>query len=123
MTGVFGLYRGTVENNTDPQKRHRLKVRIGEFHTGLSTAALPWAQAACPVYISEVPVGSIVYVCFEKGNTNYPIYIGYMLKFNKTAQCNECLNYNEACRCVIYPNEIPDEFYFNEEVCTDRITS
>ena len=117
MTQVFGLYRGTVVDNNDPQKRMRLKVRVGEFCTGLSDAAIPWAQTACPVYSDPVPVGTIVYVCFEKGNTNYPIYIGYMLKYNKDSQCNTCTKKNGPCQCTQFPNEIPDNYYHNEDVC------
>lgn len=112
------IYKGIVEDNNDPQKRNRLKVRVGQLHgssaLGIPTVSIPWAEAVSPILIDPpIPVGSIVYVTFEQGDKNYPIYLGYFIKRFPNSQCFQCAHLTGAKRCDAFPEEIPDEIYNN----------
>lgn len=79
MTRYYGKYRGKVENNLDDQQIGRIQVSVpGVF--GDST--LSWAMPCAPYAGNGVglfaipPVGSNVWVEFEGGNPDYPIWSG-----------------------------------------------
>lgn len=117
--GVYGIFKGIVENTNDPQKRGRLKIRVGEFYgtdgkRGMSTESLPWARPMSPTLTDPpLPVGSVAWVMFEQGNTAYPVYMGYMLKYND-CECYSCKHLVAARRCTAFPGGIPDEIYFGD---------
>ena len=75
----FGKYRGTVINNIDPEQRGRIQVMVPDV-----TGFLPstWAMPALPIGglpmgMFSVPViGSGVWVEFEQGDIDYPIWVG-----------------------------------------------
>lgn len=120
-TEIYGIYRGLVENNIDPYGLNRLKVRIPQFYgtgikgNGYSTDNLPWAKPASPLITSpSIPIGAIVYIMFEQGNTEYPIYIGYMLKNFSNSQCKKCSRYYGGIYCESFPDGIPEEILINE---------
>jgi len=87
-----GIYRGVVEDNKDPDKRGRCRIRVYGLHTpvktvseteGIPTSALPWAEPALSLFegsisgfgLFSVPVqGSHIYLFFESGNINQPRY-------------------------------------------------
>jgi len=87
-----GIYIGVVEDNNDPNKAGRCKVRILGIHTenknksekdGIPTSELPWAIPAVPVAeggisgkgMFSVPLqGSWVAIFFIGGDHNYPVY-------------------------------------------------
>lgn len=89
-----GMYRAVVEDNNDPLKVGRVRVRIFGLHTenktrgavdGIPTEHLSWAEPCLPVAegaisgygIFCVPLqGSHVMIFFENGNLNKPIYFG-----------------------------------------------
>lgn len=78
----FGKYRGTVLNNVDPEQRGRLMLNVPDV-----LAAIPssWAEPCVPlagptgppmgVYLVP-PIGAGVWVEFEAGNPDYPIWAG-----------------------------------------------
>lgn len=84
-----GVYRAQVEYTLDPLKRGRVKVRIPQIHgipgqtdSYLNPIDLPWAE---PCFIGAGPdmgqlivplAGATVYVMFEAGDPNKPMYIG-----------------------------------------------
>jgi uncharacterized protein involved in type VI secretion and phage assembly len=79
MDSYFGKYRGQVMMNVDPDGVGRVQVSCpAVFGTGV----LAWAMPSVPLSgmasgIFCVPiVGSKVWVEFEGGNTQYPIYSG-----------------------------------------------
>jgi uncharacterized protein involved in type VI secretion and phage assembly len=81
-TGVrryLGKYRGTVVNNVDPLNRGRLMVAVPDV-LGLtpSTWALPCVPLAGPQagFYALPTVGSGVWVEFEQGDADYPIWVG-----------------------------------------------
>lgn len=85
-----GLYRARVENNRDPEKIGRVQIRVPQLHGILDdpdgfikTEDLPWATpgifAAAAYDMGQflVPhVGTIVWVAFEAGDPNRPVYFG-----------------------------------------------
>jgi hypothetical protein len=89
---LTGIFRGVVEDNNDPLKAGKVRIRIHGLHSanknksdidGIPTEELPWAEPALPIYEGSVsgfgafsvPLnGSQVAVYFENGNLNRPIY-------------------------------------------------
>jgi len=75
----YGKYRGTVVNNVDPEQTGHLLVEVSDSH-GLSISS--WAAPCFPIGglqsgIWAVPaVGSAVWVEFEAGDPDYPIWSG-----------------------------------------------
>jgi len=79
MSQFTGKYRGTVTNNQDPQNRGRLAVQVSDVsNVQTSTWALPCAHFAGNQsgFFSVPPVGANVWVEFEQGNSDYPIWSG-----------------------------------------------
>jgi len=69
----YGKYQGTVVDNTDEQKRGRLKVRVPAV---LSKAEV-WARPCLPPGHFFAPdVGATIWVEFEAGDLDYPIWVG-----------------------------------------------
>jgi hypothetical protein len=78
----WGKYRGTVVNNIDPEQRGRLMVSVPDVLTLVpSTWAEPCTPLAGPtgppmgVYLVP-PIGAGVWVEFEQGDPDYPIWVG-----------------------------------------------
>lgn len=75
----FGKYRGKVENNIDPMMIGRLQVSVPAV---LGSGRLSWATPCAPYGGSGVgffaipPVGANVWVEFEGGDLDYPIWSG-----------------------------------------------
>jgi uncharacterized protein involved in type VI secretion and phage assembly len=79
MTTYYGKYRGKVENNIDPQRLGRIQVSVPSV---LGDGQLSWAMPCTPYGGSQVgwfalpPVNSSVWVEFEEGDPDYPIWSG-----------------------------------------------
>lgn len=79
MRQFFGKYRGQVANNLDPMQQGRLQVSVPSV---LGTGRLSWAMPCVPYAGAGVgffmipPVGANVWVEFEGGDTNHPIWSG-----------------------------------------------
>ena len=75
----FGKYRGVVLNNVDPMQQGRLQVQVPDV-AGLAPAS--WAMPCVPVAglqngMFALPmIGSGVWVEFEQGNADFPIWTG-----------------------------------------------
>ena len=79
-TGPFyGKYRGQVVNNIDPQQIGRIQVRVSDV-SPLPLAT--WAMPCVPVaginmgVFTVPPVGAGVWVEFERGDQDFPIWVG-----------------------------------------------
>jgi hypothetical protein len=78
----FGKYRGTVINNIDPMLEGRLLVEVPDV---LSLSPSSWAVPCVPLagptgppmgmYLVP-PIGAGVWIEFEKGDPDYPIWVG-----------------------------------------------
>jgi hypothetical protein len=87
---LWGIYRGVIEDNKDPEKMGRCKVRVFGVHTekkqkdefdGIPTDELPWAEPALGLFEGSVsgfgqwtiPLqGSHVFLFFENGHILNP---------------------------------------------------
>lgn len=75
----YGKYRGTVVNNLDPLQLGRIQVMVPDV-LGLSVSS--WAMPCVPIAgkqqgIFVLPqVGAGVWVEFEQGEPDYPIWVG-----------------------------------------------
>lgn len=79
MNEKYGKYRGMVLNNIDPLQKGRVQVQVPDvLGLGISTWAMPCVPIAgtqAGVYVVPA-IGSGVWVEFEGGNTDYPVWVG-----------------------------------------------
>jgi uncharacterized protein involved in type VI secretion and phage assembly len=78
----FGKYRGTVVNNIDPEQRARMLLMVPDV---LGLIPSTWAEPCVPLagptgppmgtYFLP-PIGAGVWVEFEQGDPNFPIWTG-----------------------------------------------
>lgn len=79
MSEFFGKYRGEVENNLDPFQQGRLQVSCPAV---LGDGTLSWAMPCVPYagpgegFFNLPPTGAKVWVEFEGGDPDYPIWTG-----------------------------------------------
>lgn len=75
----LGKYRGTVRVNEDPLGKGRLMVECpdvyGMFPSTWAMPCLPMASIATGMFVKP-PLGSGVWVEFENGDPNRPIWVG-----------------------------------------------
>jgi len=75
----LGKYRGTVLNNIDPLQKGRIQVVVpdvsGDFPSSWAMPCLPVAGPLMGVF-TVPPVGAGVWVEFERGDPEYPIWTG-----------------------------------------------
>lgn len=75
----YGKFRGVVANNIDPLQKGRVQVQVPDV-LGISMSSwampcVPFAGTQSGVYV--VPqIGAGVWVEFEQGNPDYPIWVG-----------------------------------------------
>lgn len=82
MPAYYGKFRGTVFNNIDPERKGRLQVIVPDV---LGLVPSTWAEACTPLtgptgppmgFFIVPPIGAGVWVEFEQGNPDYPIWVG-----------------------------------------------
>ncbi|MEZ4612661.1 MAG: phage baseplate assembly protein V [Caldilineaceae bacterium] len=75
----YGKYRGTVVNNVDPMKLGRIQAMVPDV-SGFSPTS--WAMPCVPLagiqsgFYTVPVIGSGVWIEFEQGNPDYPIWAG-----------------------------------------------
>lgn len=75
----FGKYRGTVVNNVDPMQMGRIQAMVPDVSNLIPTT---WAMPCLPVagiqmgVFSVPPIGSGVWIEFEQGDPDFPIWVG-----------------------------------------------
>ena len=100
-------FLGTVEDNNDPKKLHRVKVHAAPYEN-LTTEQLPWAlpkQSSCgnsPTNASfNVPeIGSQVRIFFPSQDVTAPYYEG--------------AEFNEANRCTFFDEDYPNTYGYRD---------
>ena len=79
MTQYYGKYRGKVENSIDPQLMGRIQVSCPAV---LGSGTMSWAMPSSPYagpglgFFAIPPNHANVWVEFEGGNTDFPIWSG-----------------------------------------------
>lgn len=75
----YGKYRGNVMNNIDPMQKGRLQVQVPDI---LGSSLSSWAMPCLPLAGRQMgafllpPIGAGVWVEFEQGDPDYPIWVG-----------------------------------------------
>lgn len=75
----YGKYRGSVLNNIDPMQQGRIQAQVPDV---LGSTPSSWALPSMPVAGIQMgayfvpPVGAGVWIEFEQGNLDYPIWSG-----------------------------------------------
>jgi uncharacterized protein involved in type VI secretion and phage assembly len=78
MPPLYGKYRGKVQDNKDPLRLGRIRA----FVPAVAPDGLNWAMPCVPYagpqegFLMLPPVGANVWVEFEGGDLNYPIWSG-----------------------------------------------
>lgn len=79
MPQFFGKYRGTVSNNVDPMQIGRIQAIVPDVGNAVPTT---WALPCVPMTGTQAgvfvvpPMGAAVWIEFEQGNPDYPIWTG-----------------------------------------------
>ncbi|HEX9990093.1 MAG TPA: phage baseplate assembly protein V [Chloroflexia bacterium] len=79
MSQFFGKYRGKVAQNIDPMQLGRVQVSVPAV---LGEGSMSWAMPCAPYggsgvgFFAVPPVGANVWVEFEGGDSDYPIWSG-----------------------------------------------
>lgn len=74
----YGKYRGTVVNNVDPYSLGRIQASVPDVLDGITS----WAEPCLPLggkgmgIFAVPPVGAGVWIEFEQGDPDYPIWVG-----------------------------------------------
>jgi hypothetical protein len=71
----YGLYRGIVKDNKDPQKQRRLKLSVPQT-TGTETTEWSWPVEPSSVSTDVPNIGQGVWVTFIGGDPDYPVWSG-----------------------------------------------
>ena len=75
----FGKYRGTVVNNVDPMQLARIQVMVPDVSAVIPSS---WAMPCLPCggiqtgVVTVPPIGAGVWIEFEQGDPDYPIWAG-----------------------------------------------
>ena len=77
----YGKYRGTVVDNNDPKRMARLRLRVPnalgpDVVTGWAAACIPYGGADQQGCLFIPPIGAGVWVEFEGGDREFPIWSG-----------------------------------------------
>ncbi|WP_431284192.1 phage baseplate assembly protein V [Humitalea sp. 24SJ18S-53] len=79
MSTYLGKYRGTCLNNVDPMMIGRIQVIVPDVSSVLPSS---WAMPCLPAVgiqsgvVTVPPIGAGVWVEFERGDPDYPIWVG-----------------------------------------------
>jgi hypothetical protein len=81
-SSYYGKYRGVVSQNLDPESRGRLLVSVPQVLGDREVWALPCVPYAGEDkgFFSLPDTGTVVWVEFEAGDPNYPIWTGCLWK-------------------------------------------
>jgi len=71
----YGVYRGVVKDNKDPQKQRRIKIVIPQT-TGEETTDWAWPVEPSSIHTDVPTIGQGVWVTFIGGDPDYPIWLG-----------------------------------------------
>jgi hypothetical protein len=82
----FGKYRGSVANNLDPQGQGRVQVKVpavlGDIDQAWAMPCSPYAGPGVGLFMIP-PVGANLWVEFEGGDPEYPIWSGGFWDINQ----------------------------------------
>jgi Type VI secretion system/phage-baseplate injector OB domain len=71
----YGVYRGVVKDNKDPQKQRRLKISVPQT-TGTEVTEWAWPVEPSSIHTDLPVVGQGVWISYIGGDPDYPIWMG-----------------------------------------------
>lgn len=71
----FGLYRGVVHDNNDPQKKRRIRVKVPQVLQDEPTQWI-WAREDSSTKTTVPAANQGVWVMFEGGDPSHPVWVG-----------------------------------------------
>ncbi len=84
----YGKYRGVVTDNSDPWNIGRLRAKVedvyGDRESGWALPSVPYAGKGVGLFLIP-PVQSLVWIEFENGDPDYPIWSGCFWADEKVA--------------------------------------
>lgn len=84
----YGKYRGVVTDNSDPWKIGRLRAKVedvyGDRESSWALPCVPYAGKGVGLFLIP-PVESLVWIEFENGDPDYPIWSGCFWADEKVA--------------------------------------
>src|SRR5206468_12714314 len=87
MKKLLGKFRGRVDNNFDPNNLGRVLVSVPHVLAapGWAMPCVPYAGAVPPAGIYAIPpIGANVWIEFEGGNADHPIWTGCFWETGQT---------------------------------------
>ena len=75
MTELYGVYRGVVVTNADPENRLRVRATVPSV-TGASVTDWCWPCVTPGPHVMAPKPGAGVWVMYENGSVDYPIWLG-----------------------------------------------
>lgn len=107
------LYRGIVKDNEDPMKLGRCRIHIPDIYGtyNYDKDLLPWSRPITGPGVKIPDVEEIVWVMFEDGNRQAPVYIiGVVTTKNPLESSTTDIIYSYG-DCKIYYNKSTKELY------------
>jgi uncharacterized protein involved in type VI secretion and phage assembly len=75
----YGKFRGVVSDNADPNNLGRIRAKVldvyGEEQSGWALPSVPYAGKSVGFFMIP-PVDALVWIEFEHGDSDYPIWSG-----------------------------------------------
>jgi hypothetical protein len=71
---LYGVYRGVVQDNRDPQKQRRLKVQVQT--TGIEVTDWAWPMEPSSIHTDVPVVGQGVWITYVGGDPEFPVWSG-----------------------------------------------
>lgn len=102
---LFGVYRGVVFDNKDPNNLGRLRLKIPQVFADVPTSWC-WQLGAVGLSLSVPEVGQGVWVSFEGGDPSFPMWIGVF----GTDQSD---NTNIAIKPIASGTAVPSNFKYS----------
>jgi Type VI secretion system/phage-baseplate injector OB domain len=127
MKQWWGKYRGTVVDNEDPLMQGRLQVSapqvLGEVLTAWAMPCVPYAGFQVGFYMMP-PIGAAVWVEFEGGDLDYPIWSGCFWREGERPVAAELptVRMIQTGSCTLIFNDLPGEGGFTLSVMDPAVT-
>jgi hypothetical protein len=85
---LYGVYRGVVQDNKDPQKQRRIKVQVQT--TGREVTDWAWPMEPSSIHTDVPVVGQGVWIVYVGGDPEFPVWSGVFGKNQGTEQTDLC---------------------------------
>ena len=115
----YGKYRGVVVNNVDPLRIGRIMAKVPDI-----TDEMPWALPCFPIgginmgFFSIPPIGSNVWIEFEKGDINLS-YLDWLLLGNSGGDAVIGQKY-PSFDLKLNPSDNPPKWHHHKRHARDR---